>query len=495
MNLKDWINDWPYDLPDDIAITGLCLDTRVLQPGQAFIALAGWQFDGHQFIEQAIELGASVVLAEADQLSMEWRNQTLILNWPKIRQYLSELAARFYNPQGQSLDIIGVTGTNGKTSIAYLLSQALQQAHYRCAYSGTLGQGHPHQLQSTTYGMTTPDAIETQRLLADWHKQDYSHVAMEVSSHGLALGRVNAVPFRGAIFSNLSHDHLDFHASVDDYVAAKAKLFAYDSLQYMVLNADDTHSESMRQAQAHQQVDICYYSIQTSIPEYADAFVHVLDYRLGVDGIQARLDSSWGQGQLQSPLLGHFNLSNLLAVLCCLCMEGIPWGQSLAIISNCQPVHARMETIRRTGWPTIIIDYAHTPDALEQMLKAVRYLTPGQVHCLFGCGGDRDRQKRPWMGQVASQYADAIWLTTDNPRSESPQAIIDDIHQGVANKVPCHVELDRLNAINSALKSADSHDVVVVAGKGHERYRDSQGHKVDFSDIDAIYSCLDNTTP
>ena len=495
MKLKDWINDWPYDLPDDIDMTGLCLDTRTLQPGQAFIALSGWQFDGRQFIGQAIEMGASVVLAEADELSMAWSDQTPILYWPTIRQNLSSLAARFYNPQGQSLDIIGVTGTNGKTSIAYLLSQALYQAYYRCAYSGTLGQGHPHQLLSTTYGMTTPDAIETQRLLADWQAKYYSHVAMEVSSHGLALDRVKSVPFKGAIFSNLSHDHLDFHASVEEYIAAKAKLFAYDSLQYMVLNADDCHSELMHQAQAHQQMSVCYYSIQASVPELADRFIRVVDYQLGIDGIQATLDSSWGQGQLQSPLLGGFNLANLLAVLSTLCMEGIPWGQSLAIISDCQPVPARMETIRRTGWPTIVIDYAHTPDALEQMLRAVRYLTPGQVHCLFGCGGDRDRQKRPWMGQVASQYADAIWLTTDNPRSESPQAIIDDIRQGMTNHVPCYVDLGRLNAIKRALKSADTHDVVVVAGKGRECYRDSKGDKIAFSDVDAIHSCLDDATP
>lgn len=498
MNLAKWLYDWPLKLPSDVTVKGINNDTRLLQPGEAFIALSGWQFDGKQFINQAIALGASVVIAETEgQAAMDYVDGVLVLSWPDLSQWLSELSARFYYYCSTDLSIIGVTGTNGKTSIAYLLSQALANYGSKCAYSGTLGQGAIDQLHQSTYGMTTPDAIEVQRLLASWQQAGYDRVSMEVSSHGLALGRVNAVPFKGAIFSNLSHDHLDFHANLEDYIAAKASLFAHPELNYIILNADDPYSESMRQAAIdHPFTQKCYYNIRSTVPVYAETYVQVDDYQLGVDGIKARVTSSWGRGELVSSLLGEFNLSNLLAVLSALCLEGVSWSQALQLVSRCKPVPGRMETIQQQGKPHIIIDFAHTPDALDKMLRAVRQLNDrGQLHCVFGCGGDRDRQKRPWMAQIASQYADYIWLTVDNSRSESPQSIINDMQQGISDGVTCYTDLNRTRAINRALQTASKQDVVVIAGKGHECYTNAQGETIDFSDVDAVYSCLDNATP
>lgn len=492
MKVAQWLYDWPYPLSDNMIMNGLCSDTRLLKPGQVFIALIGWHVDGRQFIDQAIQKGASLVIAETQgKASMYEQGQTWVLNWPFLSQWVSELAARFYGNPSQDLSVIGVTGTNGKSSIAYLLSQALnQQFESKCVYSGTLGQGESNCLQQIAYGMTTPDAIEMQRLLAEWTKQNKHYVAMEVSSHGLAQGRVNAVSFKGAVFSNLSHDHLDFHGSLERYIAAKSLLFQRASLDYIVLNANDQYSESMRLAAHQDQLTVCYYGIEQSIPTCADVFIKVDHYELGVDGIQAKLTSSWGVGSITSPLLGQFNLSNLLAVLSTLCMEGVEWSQALRLVCGCQPVPGRMETLRYPGWPVIIIDYAHTPDALAKMLQTVKMLAKGAVHCVFGCGGDRDHQKRPLMGQVASHYADTVWLTIDNPRSESPQAIIDDMYVGINDQVKCYLELDRVQAIAKSLNSACQEDVVVIAGKGHELYVTPKGQKTELSDSKVVYNCI-----
>lgn len=492
MYLQDLLYDWPDVLPSNPWLTGLSFDTRQLQPGQAFIALQGWQFDGRCFIDQAIQQGASVILESTTnaERGWSWYGDTLCIYWPNIQQSLSELAARFYNYPGQYLQITGVTGTNGKTSIAHLLSQAKTILGKPCLYSGSLGQGTPNNLQATTYGLTTPDAIDMQRLLLDWYQQGYHHIAMEVSSHALDLGRVNAVPFANAIFSNISHDHLDYHGSMEHYIEAKSRLFKRSSLNAVMLNADDSYSSTMYQAIINPNTRVCYYSIDNEPFKSADAFIKVSSYDLSVNGIDAQLESSWGKGELNSQLLGRFNLANLLAVMSALCMEGFEWHQVLKAIAQCQPVPGRMESIRVPGQPAVVVDYAHTPDALEQMLITVRSSTASRLYCIFGCGGDRDRQKRPLMGEVASQYAQKIWLTDDNPRHESSLAIINDIQKGVDPAIDCYTEPDRGKAIEQALSMATNGDVVVIAGKGRERYNSVL---CDHSccDVDVVHQCLD----
>ena len=458
----------------DIPVTGIQLDSRAVQSGDAFIAVPGEAFDGRQFVGQAFKAGASVVLAEAEGLDSSGE---LVLPVENLLCQASAIAARFYGDPSRSLSMTGVTGTNGKTTCTQLLGQLFGLLGQNAGVVGTLGYGimQPGGSTLVNTGMTTPDAVAVQAILAELVASGTQQVAMEVSSHSLSQGRVAAVHFDTAIFTNLSQDHLDYHGSMESYAAAKAKLFEMPGVRCAIINIDDT--EGSRLAGNLREGIACYrYSTGS---DNADIFTRNVE--LEASGIRAEVVTPWGQGELQSRLLGEFNLSNLLAVIAAACVQGFSLEEVLQAVPELRPVEGRMELVDSQSSPQIVVDYAHTPDALEQALRAVRAHCKGKLWCVFGCGGDRDQGKRPLMGEVATRLADHVVVTSDNPRTEEPLEIIDDIVQGASSEAS--VQVDRREAIEYAIVRASDEDTVLLAGKGHEDYQLIGDTRLPFSDI------------
>ena len=442
-------------------INRLCSDSRRCTPGVAFFAYPGESADGRAHIGDALARGASAVLWEKE--GFDWRNEWRVPHVPVqgLKQRAGLLAHEFYGRPSESLWVCGVTGTNGKTSSSQWIAALLEKA----ALIGTLGAGFPGALSAA--GNTTPDALETHFLLKKFREAGAAAVAMEVSSHGLAQGRVNGVRFACALFTNLTHDHLDYHGSMANYAAAKAKLFEMQGLQAAVLNLDDPLGVELAQRLAGKVRTIGYSLARRAVP--------VDDYI--VEGIE----SSWGTAQVRVPVLGRFNVSNALGVLGCLVASGIPFATAAKRLESLPPVPGRMQVVGEE--PLAVIDYAHTPDALDNVLQALRPVAAargGRLAVVFGAGGDRDPTKRPLMGAVAARLADRVLVTSDNPRSEDPLAIIAAIREGIASEH--EVEADRARAIEQAILKADPRDVVLIAGKGHETYQEIAGRRAHFSD-------------
>ncbi len=464
------------------AITGLALDSRLVRPGDLFFARAGSQTHGTQFIDDAIRRGAVAIIAAvapnttADSL----RRDVPVIALPHLTHHLGHIAARFHGNPSRRLTMIGVTGTNGKTSVTHLLAQTLE----RCAVVGTLGAGLVEQLTPTTH--TTPDAVILQGLLAELVAQDIHHVGLEVSSHALDQGRVEGVAFTVAIFTNLSRDHLDYHGDMATYGQAKQRLFHTPGLQYAVINRDDAFGQTLLQNLPEGVVGIGYgLSLNPTDHPTTNHGLSVVGSNLCLaeTGMRLQVTTPWGSGCLASPLLGRFNAANLLAVLATLGALGIPFEEALRTLSQAQAVSGRMETLG--GGPTtplVVVDYAHTPDALEQVLLTLRQHTKGRLWCVFGCGGDRDRGKRPIMGAVAERLADTLVLTNDNPRNEEALDILQAILSGIHNPTQVAIIPDRAAAIRHAITSATPRDVVLIAGKGHEQYQQIQSTRLPFSD-------------
>ena len=462
-----------------LKVGGLCIDSRQLRPGDLFLAFPGSRADGRDYIDAAVARGAVAVLAESRDLVLEPRIVPVI-PVRNLARRLPVIAARFYGEPARDLAITGVTGTNGKTTCTQLLAQLLAQLTDRCGVVGTLGSrvirgAAPSQHDDT--GMTTPDPVRLQAILADFRQQGLQHVAMEVSSHSLDQDRIGAVPIRVAIFTNLTRDHLDYHGSLDRYIDAKLKLFRRPGLSCAIINADDPLAARVRDA-VEPGADVLLYGVRNKADVYCE------NVTASADGLTASLVTPWGEGELRSPLLGTFNLGNLMAVIAAACVQGFALGDVLAALPALQPVPGRMEVVRAGSQPLVVIDYAHTPDALEQVLKSLRSHCgqAGQLWCVFGCGGDRDAGKRSLMGTAASRFADRLVLTSDNPRNEEPQRIIDAILEGVRGTHPT-VLPDRAAAIAYAIAQAAASDVVVIAGKGHETYQEVVGQRLPFSDL------------
>jgi UDP-N-acetylmuramoyl-L-alanyl-D-glutamate--2,6-diaminopimelate ligase len=368
--------------------------------------------------------------------------------------------------------VCGVTGTNGKTSCSQWISSALTSVKIKTAVIGTLGSGFPPSLDAVDN--TTPDALEVHRLLAEFRSGGAGAVAMEVSSHGLDQGRVNGVAFDCALFTNLTHDHLDYHGTLAAYAEAKARLFAMPGLASAVLNLDDPFGAQLAQRAAARGVRTIGYSL-SGAP--AAEFISVSS----LEGQRAEIKSTWGSAAVTIPQLGRFNVANALGVLGCLVAKGIPFREAVALLEALPPVAGRMQKIGDR--PLVVVDYAHTPDALDKVLAALQPVArarAGRLVVVFGAGGGRDKTKRPAMGNVAAKRADRVMLTSDNPRGEDPQAIVAAIREGVSGD--CTVELDRARAIDAAIASADTADVVLIAGKGHEDYQEIAGRRLPFSD-------------
>lgn len=481
----------------------LAADSRALQSGDVFLAYpvgnARQRSDGRAYIQQAWAQGAAAVLFDSEDgwmPSVADEDAGLpLLAVPQLGRLAGELAANWYGYPAATLRVIGVTGTNGKTSCSNWIAQAITRVDAPCALIGTLGTGLLGAVQPT--GFTTPDAVQLQRSLSKLRAQGAKAVAMEVSSHGLDQGRLNGTAIEIAVLTNLTQDHLDYHGSMAEYAAAKARLFDWPGLQCAVINHDDSLGRQLL-AHLHGQVRTLAYGlgdVPADIPAeewlYASALAHTASGTRFT--VQARVAGVSYQETLELSILGAFNVSNMLAVLGSLLAYGVSWVRALACLPHLLPVDGRMQQLGRGSGPLVVVDYAHTPDALEKTLKAllpVAQTRGGRLWSVFGCGGNRDAGKRPVMGRIAEQLASQVVLTSDNPRNEAPQAILAQIAAGMQGGRQVRQIEDRAAAILYAIKHAAAEDVVLVAGKGHEAYQESQGKKTPFSDQEHVRLAL-----
>ncbi len=472
--LGQWAGD--ADLPET-DITGLCLDSRRMQPGGLFIALGGAQFHGLRFAADAVARGASAIAFDPQQVAVpadHGIDQVPVIAAPGLAKRLGELGSMYYGAPSEDMLLVGVTGTNGKTSTAHFVAQAWHNHHGNAGFIGTIGAGPVHSLIESE--RTTPDALSLQAMLAGLRRQSQELVAMEVSSHALEQGRCDMAKFDVGIFTNLSRDHLDYHGDMASYMAAKKRLFEEFLPTFAVINADDPVGREWI-GEFASSMQVLSYSLENPS---ADLYGQVVSTDIG--GLHFHLHSPWGRSEIRSPLLGAFNVQNLLSCAGALGALGVPFPRLSAQLELMQPVPGRM--VRLGGEeesPLVVVDYAHTPDALEQVLKALRGHTQGRLICVFGCGGDRDRGKRPEMGAIAEAMADYVVVTSDNPRSENSVDIITDVVGGMTGEA-FHVEADRGNAIRWAIAGATDRDVVLIAGKGHENYQEIDGNIMPFND-------------
>ncbi|MFP3270379.1 MAG: UDP-N-acetylmuramoyl-L-alanyl-D-glutamate--2,6-diaminopimelate ligase [Paraburkholderia sp.] len=468
-------------------------DTRSLAAGDVFLAYAVDGADNRPFIDSAIERGAAAVLFQPENFTGS-PDPALALAVPALNELAGSIASNWYGDPSDSMRVVGVTGTNGKTSCSQWIAAALSALGTPCAIIGTLGSGMPGHLVHT--GFTTPDAPQLQRSLAQLRDAGAKGVAMEVSSHALHQGRVNGTAFDIAVFTNLTQDHLDYHGTFAAYEAAKARLFAWPELRCAVINHDDAAGQRLL-AGTRGHVRTIAYGLGTraeaadiAAPQ-ADAWLHAADVRATATGTAFYLTTSdWGDAEVEVQTLGAFNVSNLLGVLGALLAADIPFDAALAELAKLEPVNGRMQRLGgrlQNDEPLVVIDYAHTPDALEKTLEALRPMAAargGELICMFGCGGDRDATKRPLMGAIAEKLADGVIVTSDNPRSEDPQTILDQIAAGMKDASKARRIEDRASAILQAIRSAACEDVIVLAGKGHEATQEIMGKKRAFSDQD-----------
>ncbi|WP_223669460.1 UDP-N-acetylmuramoyl-L-alanyl-D-glutamate--2,6-diaminopimelate ligase [Kangiella shandongensis] len=485
----------------ELEVGGVCLDSRAVSEGSLFIAYPGHQADGRSYLTQAVESGATVVVVERDGLEefvevgseqdviVSVYNGVPLIAINGLIQASGTIAARFYGNPTRKMSVTGITGTNGKTSCCYLLAQALEFLRYPTLMLSTIGNGNPSALQATQN--TTPDAVSLQRICAEYLQQKNHYMTMEVSSHGLLQGRVNAVEFTVAVFTNLSVDHLDYHGDMESYFQAKRQLFLNKDLKAAVINADDEYGRRLLQDETIKCKKIAFSQQAEEPVVHEGDWITSQHTDLSLQGLKADLHTPWGNAKLHSSLLGQFNLSNLMAVAGAL---GVMLGDShkwIVALNSAHAVPGRMQKFSATGKPTVVVDYAHTPDALEKALKALRaHCSNGQVWAIFGCGGDRDNTKRPIMGQVTEANADHVIITDDNPRTEAREAIVGMIRKGLKNEEIPYIS-SRYEAIKYALEQADPDDMILVAGKGHEDYQVIGTEKVHYSDLESVTTLIE----
>jgi UDP-N-acetylmuramoyl-L-alanyl-D-glutamate--2,6-diaminopimelate ligase len=476
-----------------IKVAGLTLDSRQIKDGFLFIAIQGAQVHGKDFIPQAEAKGANAILFDAKEQKPESALPVIAVN--NLAKELSAIASRFYDHPTKVLPVIGYTGTNGKTTCTLLTAQAMAHLNVPCGVIGTLGYGLVDQeaknksddfgVALTATGMTTADAIQMQSICKQLQVEGAKAVAMEVSSHGLVQHRVEAVDIKTAVFTNLTHDHLDFHQTMEEYGNAKLKLFLMPSVESAVINTDDDFAEKILEC-VRSNARLVTYGLQKpsnlshQSTDRLKSHFSFENITAGGKGMQAVLRSPEGEFSVSTQLIGHFNLSNLLAVIAVLWVNKFSVQDIVSQIPKLKPVAGRMELLPSKLGYQVVIDYAHTPDALKNALKALLPFTGGKLWCVFGCGGDRDRGKRPEMASVVEAFANAIVVTNDNPRSELPQQIFTDIQAGFSK--PQRVIADRAEAIDYAITHAQPGDAVLIAGKGHEDYQLIGKKRIFFSD-------------
>ncbi len=455
-----------------LSVTGISDDSRAVCAGDLFVAVRGEASDGHDYVAAAAASGAVAILAERDVAA-----DVPVLVADDLKRQRSAVADLVYAQPSAALTCVGVTGTNGKTSIACYVAELAARLGRPAGYMGTIGWGEPGALSAAS--LTTESAIMVQARLADFRDRSLDWAVLEVSSHALDQHRVDAVRFNYAVFSNLSRDHLDYHGDFESYGRAKARLFRFPELAAAVINLDDDFGRALAQELAGA-VEVLGYGEDVA----ASIRWSELDYHSA--GVRGCFHTPWGDARFELPLFGDFSVANAAAALAVLCHSGCSLPDVVAALATLTPVPGRVEFF--TGAPTLVVDYAHTPDALAKMLASLRpHLADAEgeksrLICLCGSGGDRDRGKRPLMAAAACEHADEVWLTSDNPRSEDPAAIIDDMLQGVPANASVQVCVDRREAIEAAVRSAGAGDLVVIAGKGHEDYQEVNGQRLPFDD-------------
>jgi len=470
----------------DVPVQHLTLNSRDVKAGTVFVAIPGLRAHGIDYAQQAIANGAVAVLWEpvADR-SVPALSTAPFIAVPQLSSVLGNIASRFYGEPSQAMRIAAVTGTNGKSTTAYLIADAAQRCGINAGYSGTVGYGAINALKNATH--TTPDVINMHRQLAEIHDDGAKAVGMEVSSHALHQHRIDAVQIDTAIFTNLTRDHLDYHGSMQAYGEAKASLFQHSGLRHAVINADDAFGRELLSRTTTANV-ITAYGCDSSI-DHKHSLI-ATNVQLGANGLQMSITGAFGDVTLKSPLLGRFNAYNLLSTLCVLLGWDVPLAEVIAALEQASAPPGRMETHRDASGKLVVIDYAHTPDALEKALQELKSYCTGKLICVFGCGGNRDAGKRVQMGAIAEHLADQIILTDDNPRFEDPEQIIAGIQRGIKNRGKVSVERDRAKAIRHCIDLAAANDIVLIAGKGHEDYQIVGDVTTHFSDREVVQACL-----
>jgi UDP-N-acetylmuramoyl-L-alanyl-D-glutamate--2,6-diaminopimelate ligase len=487
-----WLLDGIATVPtNDARVEDLTLDSRAVRPGSLFFALRGRQVHGLTFAADALARGATVVLWDPAGVDTQGVQMSGAFSAPVagLQALLGRIADRFFGWPSSQMRIVGFTGTNGKTTCAYLLAQCLQRLKSDAAYIGTIGWGRPEALEALMH--TTPDVVTLHRQLSKLRASGVRDVAIEVSSHALDQGRVDGVSFHAAAFTNLSRDHLDYHGSMAAYGAAKARLLTLADLKQLVVNIGDDFGREFARGYGGRAPLTAVWIGAGASGWLADRSLHAANVVPGLRGLAMTVDGSFGTAAVKTRLLGRFNAENAVVVLASLLALDVPLPDAAAALAECRAPPGRMEVIDagRDGKPLAVIDYAHTPDALAKALRALREHCRGALWCVFGCGGDRDPGKRPMMGAIADELADAIIVTDDNPRSENPQSIT----RGIVAGIKAHrsrVINDRGEAIATALREAAAGDLVLIAGKGHEDYQIYGNVRRRFSDRDEAQRCL-----
>jgi len=471
-------------IAEGIEVTGMTMDSREVSAGDLFLACKGLTTHGLYYAGRAVNNGAAAIAYEPDS-SMTEDFPVPAVAVQNLGSKAGRLADRFYDSPSRQLAVIGVTGTNGKTSVTDFIAQALKKESGQCGVLGTLGYGLAGNLEAGSH--TTPDVIQVHRWLARFVSADSDYAVMEVSSHALDQNRVDAVRFKIAVLTNLSRDHLDYHGDMDSYAAAKQSLFSWPELEYAVINSDDAVGLKFLE-QLPDTVTPLAYSLQAPVKTVETIYTRQISYDSA--GMWLDIVTPWGDVSLQTSLLGRFNAANLLAAMAVLIRLGFPLQRVGQLLGRIKPVSGRMERFGVENQPLVVVDYAHTPDALEQALLALRDHFSGRLVCVFGCGGDRDQGKRPLMAEVAERLADRIIVTDDNPRSEDPAGITDQILAGVNNPSAVAVIHDRRQAIIRAISEAAPSDCVLVAGKGHEMLQVTGEQAVSFDDREIVRTSL-----
>jgi UDP-N-acetylmuramoyl-L-alanyl-D-glutamate--2,6-diaminopimelate ligase len=490
-NLRALLADLASAAIPDVDVNDLSLDSRRIRQGAAFFALSGTRSHGLAYASQAVAAGATVVLWEpvANVSVPALPAHIVSVAVPGLSALLGRIADRFFDEPSKSVSVVGVTGTNGKTTTAFVIAAALAKLGCKSAYAGTLGYGSVDAIQSGTH--TTPDAVTVHRQLAQLRAQEFKHLSIEVSSHALDQHRVGGVRFHTALFTNLTHDHLDYHGTFAAYGAAKAKLFDWPELKHAVINSDDDFGRSLL-FDRHHAADVTAVSGKTNPNVTGSRTRSLFAERVTASsgGLQLKVNGSWGVGLLNSRFIGAFNVDNLLGALAVLLGYDVSLENAIDALEHCVPPPGRMETFNTAGKPLTVVDYAHTPDALEKALAAMRNHCMGKLTCVFGCGGDRDATKRPVMGGIAERLADRVIVTDDNPRTEDGDAIVADILNGMKSADRVLIERDRAMAIDRAIREAGPNDAVLIAGKGHEDYQIIGLVSRYFSDRDVVNAVL-----
>lgn len=475
----------------DFEVENLTLDSRKVTENSLFFALSGTQSDGRKHIDEAIKKGAKAVLVEVekDAEPITFADKIPLIPIAFLRHKLGMIAGKFYGFPAEKLRFLGVTGTNGKTSCTHFFAQILTNLGQKCGVIGTLGTGFYGDLSDT--GMTTPDAISLQSKAHEFLSTGAKAVAMEVSSHSIDQGRINNIPFEIAIFTNLTQDHLDYHGDMPTYAGIKHRFLAQYPINHLIINIDDHHGRQWLPALSQKRSVFAYSTkLVADLPGFIP-HIYTDHVELSLTGIKARVYTPWGNGKLDLPLIGEFNLSNALAVLTALCVYGVPFDTVLAELKNIKSVAGRMQQLGGNGKPLVVVDYSHTPDSLEKSLQALRAHTLGKLICVFGCGGDRDAGKRPQMAAIAEKIADHVIVTNDNPRHENPESIAAQIKQGFSHPERVVFELDRSKAIQKSIQLASENDCILVAGKGAEIYQQVGEVKHPFNDVTVVQEFLE----